>query len=146
MTRERRLVLALGINLVIVVGQATFSFTAHSLGLLADAGHNLTDVVAVGLALIAVQWAKKPPSGRKSFGYHRGTILAAQANAVSIVAVTIFIAHEAWGRLAHPRPVTGSIVVTVAGLAVVANTIAALLSPGSRMTTSSRGTSSTSGS
>ena len=127
MKRERRLWFALALNVVIVFTQVGFGVAAHSLGLIADAGHNLTDVVALGLALIAVHWAKRPPSGRKSFGYHRGTILAAQANAVSILAITVFIAHEAWGRLARPQPVAGLTVVWVAGLAVFANTATALL-------------------
>jgi len=126
-SHERRLWLALALNVVIVFTQVGFGAVAHSLGLIADAGHNLTDVVAVGLSLLAVRWARRPPTCRKSFGYHRGTILAAQANAVSILAVTVFIAHEAWGRIAHPQHVHGAIVVWVASLAVVANASAALL-------------------
>src|SRR5438067_1626973 len=125
MSRERRLWIALTLNLAIVFVQVGYGVVAHSLGLIADAGHNLTDVVAVGLSLVAVGWARRAPSERKSFGYHRGTILAAQANAVTILAITVFIAHEAWGRLAHPQPVRGLTVVIVAGIAVLANAFAA---------------------
>ena len=77
--RERRLLVVLVLNVAIVLGEAIAGIVAHSLGLLADAGHNLTDVAGVVLALIAVRWARRPPTDRRSFGYHRGTVLAAQA-------------------------------------------------------------------
>lgn len=127
MSRERRLVLALVLNAGIVVAQAVFGLFAHSLGLLADAGHNLTDVAALGLALIAVHWAKRPPTEKRSFGYHRGTILAAQANAAAIIAVTALIGFEAVRRLLHPVHVHGGVVVVVALIAVLFNGVAALI-------------------
>ena len=91
MTRDRRLQIALVLNLAIVVAQAISGWIGHSLGLLADAGHNLTDVAALGLALMAVRWARRPPTDRRSYGYHRGTILSAQANAAAIVAITALV-------------------------------------------------------
>lgn len=124
--RERRLALALGLNIVIVVAQVGFGVLAHSLGLIADAGHNLTDVAAIGLSLIAVRFARRPATGQRSFGYHRATILAAQANAVSILAITVFIVYEGALRLAHPSSVGGGIVVVVALLAAAANLLGAV--------------------
>ena len=56
---------------------------AHSLGLLADAGHNLSDVAAVVISLVAVRWARRAPTAERSYGYHRGTILAALVNAAA---------------------------------------------------------------
>jgi Co/Zn/Cd efflux system component len=79
--RERRLRVAIALNVVIVVGQVVFGLVAGSLGLLSDAGHNLTDVSALVLSLIAIRIARRPPTSTRSFGWHRGTVLAAQANA-----------------------------------------------------------------
>jgi len=124
--RSRRLRMAIGLNLVIVAVQVVFGFAAHSLGLLADAGHNLTDVAAVTASLFAVRWALRRPTAERSFGYHRGTILAAMANAASILAITVLITYEGIRRILHPEPVTGSIVVAVAVLGALVNTVAAL--------------------
>jgi len=124
--RESRLRLALGLNIVIVGVQVVFGLRARSLGLLADAGHNLTDAAAVLASLIAVRWARRRPTIERSFGFHRGTILAAQANAASILAITAVIAYEGIRRLIHPEPVSGGIVVVVATGAAIANLVAAL--------------------
>jgi cobalt-zinc-cadmium efflux system protein len=124
--RERRLMIALALNVLIVVAQVIFGFIGHSLGLLADAGHNLTDVVAIFVSLLAVRWARRRATAQHSFGYHRATILAALANAVSILAVTVFIVYEAVRRLLTPEPVSGGIVVIVALIAAAANLAATL--------------------
>jgi cobalt-zinc-cadmium efflux system protein len=124
--RERRLTIALVLNLVIVVAQVGFGVVAHSLGLIADAGHNLTDVAAMLASLIAVRWARRRPTGQRSFGYHRATILAAQGNALSILVVTAWIIYEAIVRLIHPESVRGGLVVIVALVAAAANLFAAL--------------------
>ncbi|MCU1396594.1 MAG: cation diffusion facilitator family transporter [Ilumatobacteraceae bacterium] len=117
---------ALGLNVVIVVAQIGFGVVAKSLGLIADAGHNLTDVAAVLASLVAVRWARRRPTGQHSFGYHRATILAALGNAASILVVTAWIVYEGIERLLHPAPVRGGIIVIVAAIAAVANLLAAL--------------------
>jgi cobalt-zinc-cadmium efflux system protein len=119
--RTKRLRLALGINLALVVGQVIFGLTAHSVGLLADAGHNLSDVAALGVSLVAVVLARRAPNERKSFGYHRATILAAQVNAASILTVSGLLAWGAIVRLIHPAEVKGATVAAVAAVAFVAN-------------------------
>lgn len=125
--REGRLVFVLVLNLTIVIGEATAGILSGSIGLLADAGHNLTDVGGVALALVAVRWARRAPTERRTFGFHRGTVLAAQANAASILFVTAIITFESVRRLLNPQPVEGLIVVVVAGIALVANTGSAFL-------------------
>lgn len=109
-----------------MLAQVVFGFVAHSLGLIADAGHNLTDVAAILASLIAVRWARRRPTEQRSFGYHRATILAALGNAVSILAVTVWIVYEAVARLLHPETVKGGLVVIVALIAAAANLFAAL--------------------
>ncbi|GAC1534702.1 MAG: cation diffusion facilitator family transporter [Acidimicrobiales bacterium] len=121
MSRTTRLGIALGLNLALVVVQAAFGLVAHSLGLLSDAGHNMTDVAAVLISLIAVRYARRAPTESRSYGYHRGTILAALANAVAILVVTALIVFEAVRRLTHPTEVRGGIVVVVALVAFVIN-------------------------
>ena len=127
MTRSRRLGVALGLNVVLVVAQAGFGLAADSLGLLADAGHNLSDVAAVVVSLVAVQWARRAPTAERSYGYHRGTILAALANAAMILAVSAFILYEGVRRLGDSRPVEGGLVVVVALAAFVINAGSALV-------------------
>jgi cobalt-zinc-cadmium efflux system protein len=126
MTRTTRLVAALAVNAVLVVGQVVAGIAAHSTSLVADAGHNLTDVAAVVISLLAVRWAMRPRSEERSFGNHRSTILAALLNAGTLAAVTVAIVVESVYRLVHPVHVDGGIVVVVAAIAVVANTSAAL--------------------
>lgn len=125
--RERRLRIAIGLNVAIVVGQVVFGIVAGSLGLLSDAGHNLTDVAALVLSMIAVRIARRRPTSERSFGWHRGTVLAAQANAAMILVLTVWITYEAIRRLINPPPVEGGIVVVVALVGFVANALAALV-------------------
>lgn len=126
MTTDRRLRLAIAANVVIVVVQAVFGFTARSLGLLADAAHNLVDVAGVALALVAVRMARRPPDARRSFGYHRSPVLAAQANAALILVATGILGYEAVRRLLDPHPVDAGVVIVVAALGAVVNALAAV--------------------
>jgi cobalt-zinc-cadmium efflux system protein len=127
MNRSKRLRIALGLNLALVVAQVAFGVAADSLGLLADAGHNLSDVAAVVVSLIAVQWARRAPTAERSYGYHRGTILAALANAATILAVTGFILFEGVRRLGEVQPVQGGLVLAVALVAFAVNAGSALV-------------------
>jgi cobalt-zinc-cadmium efflux system protein len=126
-SRTRRLVVALGINIALAAAQLVGGLVAHSMGLLSDAGHNVTDVAGIAMSLLAVRWALRPRSPSRSFGYHRGPILAALANAAVIAAVTVAIVVESVVRLLHPHPVHGGLVVIVAAAAFVANAFAVLM-------------------
>jgi cobalt-zinc-cadmium efflux system protein len=125
-TRTRRLLVVLGLNLALVGGQVAAGIVAHSVGLLSDAGHNLTDAAAVGLSLWAVRLTLRPRTASRSFGLHRSTILAAFVNAGAIAVVTVAIAVDSVRRLLHPTPVDGGILVAVAGASLVVNLLAAL--------------------
>jgi cobalt-zinc-cadmium efflux system protein len=125
--REHRLRVVLGLNLVLVVVQVVAGSVAHSVGLLSDAGHNLSDVAAVILSLVAVRLTRRPATATRSYGWHRSTVLAAQANAAALLVVTVLIMFEAIRRLANPRPVSGGIVVVVALVALAANGLSAVL-------------------
>ncbi len=109
--------LTVGILLVEVIG-GTF---AHSLALLSDAGHALTDVVALGLAWFAAAQAERPANARRTYGYHRVGILTALANGVSLVAIAGVIAFEAYRRLMSPHAVTPWIMVVSALIAIGVN-------------------------
>jgi cobalt-zinc-cadmium efflux system protein len=127
MTRTRRLTLSLILTIGLVVVQIGFATLAHSTGLLADAGHNLSDVGALVLSLVAVRMVLRPPSAQRSFGNHRATILAALANASLIAVVTVLIVIDSIHRLGHPEPVRAGIVVVVASFGLVVNGAAALI-------------------
>src|SRR5262245_20507581 len=92
-------VLTIGIFLVELAG----GFISHSLALLSDAGHMLTDVIALGVAWLATIWAQRPPDERRTFGYQRLGILAALLNAATLIVVVGAIAVEAVMRLRHPE-------------------------------------------
>lgn len=132
MTRTRRLTVSLAVNVLVVAVEAVGGLAAHSMGLLADAGHNLTDVGALALSLAAVRWALRPRNAARTFGNHRATILAALANAAIVSAVTVLVVVESLHRLGHPGPVRGTTMAAVAAVALVVNVVAArLLSDGS---------------
>ncbi|HEU0132715.1 MAG TPA: cation diffusion facilitator family transporter [Mycobacteriales bacterium] len=120
-----RLRWALAANVLVVVAQVAFGLAAHSVALLADAAHNLTDVAAVGLALGAVRLARRAPTEGRSYGWVRGGVLAAQANALAVVGLSALLLYASVERLRSPSPVRGGLVLAVAGVAFVVNGLAA---------------------
>src|SRR5579871_5485196 len=100
---------------------------AHSLALLSEAGHNLSDFLALLLSLVAVYLQSRPASATKTYGYHRAGVLAALVNASSLVVVSFFIFYEAFRRLQNPEHVQASVMMWVAGAGVVMNGVIALL-------------------
>lgn len=130
---EKRLQIALGLILGFLVIEVVVAVLAHSLALLADAGHMLTDAAALGTALWAIQLSARPVTGTWSFGLKRAEILSAAVNGVTLVAVAGIVTVEAVQRLVHPRAVTGAAVLAVALVGVVINVIASwVLSRGNR--------------
>jgi len=119
--------IAIGLNVGIVVVQAVYGFLSHSVALIADAGHNLTDVLSLVLALGANMLAARPPTQRRTYGYRRTTILAALLNAVLLLVTTGAIILGAVDRLQSPVGVDGEVVSIVAGVGLVLNAISAWL-------------------
>lgn len=126
-SRSRRLGLTLALTVVLAGAQVAGGVVAHSAALLSDAGHNLTDVAGLAMSFLAVRWALRPRNPSRSFGYHRWPILAALVNAAVIAAVTVAIVVESIVRLLHPHAVHGTLVVVVAGAALVVNGAAVLI-------------------
>ncbi len=121
---SRYLVIALGLIVAFLLFEVVMAFVGHSLALLADAGHMLTDAGALGASLLAVSLARRPASGSWTFGFKRAEVLSAQANGITLLVVSALVAFEAVSRLLHPVPVKGGIVVTVAAVGVAVNVAA----------------------
>ena len=94
---------------------------AHSLALLSDAGHNLTDALALLLALFGVYLQSKPADDVKTYGYHRGGVLAAFVNALTLIVFSIYLLYESYQRILKPEAVHESTMMIVAGLGIVVN-------------------------
>jgi len=115
LTSDRRaLTTALVLVAALMVGEIVAGLLAHSLALLADAGHMLTDGAALGFALFAAAMAARPAAGRWTYGYSRLEILAAQANGITLVLLAVWIVWTAAHRLADPHDVRGGVVLAVA--------------------------------
>ena len=118
---KRVLKISLGVTLAYIVLLVVAGVRAHSLALLSEAGHNLSDLLALLLSLVAVYLQSRPPSSTKTYGYHRAGVLAALINAFLLVAVSFFIFYEAFRRLQHPVHVQAGVMMWVAAAGVVMN-------------------------
>ena len=118
---------SLVVTLAYIVLLVVAGIRSHSLALLSEAGHNLSDFFALLLSLIAVYLQSRPPSATKTFGYHRAGVLAALANAASLVAVSFLIFYEAFKRLQNPQQVHAEVMIGVAAAGVVMNGVIAVL-------------------
>ena len=126
-TGDWRYGFAIVLNLAFVAAEAVFGVLSKSTALLADAGHNLSDVLGLALAGGAAWLAKQAASERQTYGYGKATILAALANAVVLVFACGAIAMEAVGRFLNPEPVASFTVMAVAGIGFAINLATALL-------------------
>lgn len=114
--RASLIVTAAYIGLLVVAG-----IRAHSLALLSEAGHNLTDFAALLLSLVAVYFHSRPPSATHTYGYHRAGVLAALVNAGALVLISFFIFYEGVRRILNPQPVHAGTVMWVAAAGMVMN-------------------------
>jgi cobalt-zinc-cadmium efflux system protein len=128
---RRRLVFVLAITAAFMVVEFAGGLIANSLALMADAGHMLSDVAALGLSVFALALARRPPTPNKSYGYLRMEILAALANGATLVVISLLILWQAWQRFAEPEPIEGGLMLGVAGAGLAVNVVAAVLLHGS---------------
>jgi cobalt-zinc-cadmium efflux system protein len=119
-----RLAFALALILAFMAVEVGVGVVAHSLALLSDAAHMLTDAAAIGFSLVAIALAARPARGAMTFGFRRVEILSAQANGVTLLVLAAFIAYEAIRRLFDPPVVRGWLILIVALVGVLVNLIA----------------------
>jgi len=122
-----RLAVVLAIATTVLVVEVVGGLLTGSLALLADAAHMASDAAGVGLTLLAVWFAARPATARRTFGFQRAEILAATVNAVVLLVAAVLVAVEAIRRLADPQPIDTGLVLVFAAVGVVANSAALLV-------------------
>src|SRR5216117_1360102 len=122
---RRRMAAVLAISAVVMLAEAAGGWVAHSLALLADAGHMLADVGALGLALGVAYLARRPATAERTSGLLRLEILAALVNGAALLAISIGVAVEAYHRLRNPPQIQAGLLLGVAAAGLVANVIGA---------------------
>src|SRR5690349_4341121 len=123
----RAFAIGIALNLGFVAVEAVYGFIANSMSLLADAGHNLSDVLGLVVAWAGAVMAKRAPSPRFTYGLKKAPILAALANSLFLLIAIGAIGAEAIRRLFHPSPTEGATVMVVAGVGIVINGVTALM-------------------
>jgi cobalt-zinc-cadmium efflux system protein len=116
-----KLAIALAMILGLMAVEVVVGIVAHSLALLSDAGHMLTDAGAIGFSLVAIRLAQRPAEGSMTFGLKRAEILSAQANGITLLILALFIVYEAIHRLVSPPDVHAGLVLAVALFGVAVN-------------------------
>lgn len=124
---RRRLMFVLSITAVFMFVEFIAGWFANSLALMADSGHMLSDVAALGLSAFALWFSRRPATSERTYGYMRIEILAALVNGATLIIISALILWQAWARLRHPQEVQGALMLAVAAAGLVINIIAALL-------------------
>ena len=125
-TDTRRLTVALALIVAFMGGEIVAGILAHSLALLADAGHMLTDAGAIGVSLVALRLAARPAGGNLTYGLKRAEILSAQVNGAALLVLAALVVYEAIHRLVSPPEVRGGTVLIVALAGIAVNVVATL--------------------
>jgi len=120
---ESKLIWALLITIGIFVMEVVGGFLSNSLALKSDAGHLFGDVMALGLSLLAVRIARRPSSTRRTFGYHRAEVFAAIINGLTLTFLAGYIFIEAYERLMEPQPIKSGLMLIIAAIGLLANTV-----------------------
>jgi cobalt-zinc-cadmium efflux system protein len=126
-SNRRRLAVVLALTVTYMLAEVIGGFLTNSLALLSDAGHMLADVAALLLAMLALWFAARPITPRKTYGYYRLEILAALANGVALVVISLLISYEAFQRIRQPQEVQGLELTLIAAGGLVINAISAWL-------------------
>lgn len=125
--KDRQLIAAVVVNVLLTVVQVIGGIVSGSLSLIADALHNLSDAVSLGIALFARKIGYKSPDEFKTFGYKRAEVIAALINLTILIVIGLYLIYEAFWRLVEPQEIEGWTVIIVAGVALVVDIITALL-------------------
>lgn len=124
---NRAFIIGIAINMLYVVIELTAGFYYNSLSLISDAGHNLSDVAALALALLAFRLSKLKANDKFTYGYRKSTILVSLINSVVLFIAVGGIIWESINRLHHPVAISGQPVAIVAGIGILINAISAML-------------------
>ena len=124
---NRAFLWGIGLNVAFVAAEATAGILFGSLGLLSDAGHNLSDVISLVLALIAFRLSKVRPTESYTYGYKKSTVLVSLLNAIILLIAVGFIIAECIEKLRHPQPIEGGAIAWVAGIGIFINGLTAWL-------------------
>ena len=124
---QKSMLIVLLITSVVMIAEIIGGLLANSLALLSDAGHMLTDILALGLSIIAMRFAQKPPTASKTFGFYRLEILAAFFNGIVLFFISFYIFYEAYHRLVQPEEIKGLFMLVVAFIGLLANGAGILL-------------------
>lgn len=124
---DRAFAVGIALNVIFVLLELGYGFAAQSLALIADAGHNASDVISLLLAWVAMVMARKMPTAKRTYGFRKVTILASLISAILLLVALGGIMWEAIGRFFTPRPVAGMTVIVVAGIGVIINGLTAAL-------------------
>jgi len=139
-SNRRRLAIVLALTITYMLAEVVGGFLTNSLALLSDAGHMLADVAALLLAMLALWFAARPVTPKKTYGYYRLEILAALANGVALVVISLLISYEAFQRIRRPEEVHGFELMLIAAGGLAINAISAwLLHPASEDNLNMRG-------
>jgi cobalt-zinc-cadmium efflux system protein len=118
---QSSMLIVLSITALVMIAEIIGGLLANSLALLSDAGHMLTDILALSLSIIAMRFAQKPPTTSKTFGFYRLEILAAFFNGILLLFISFYIFYEAYQRLVHPEEIKGLFMLVVAAIGLLAN-------------------------
>ena len=124
---DRRVFAAIGVNVGLTIVQIVAGIFSGSLALVADAVHNLSDAISLAIAFLARRIARRPSDAQMTFGYVRAELVAALVNYTTLVVIGLWLIWEGVARIVAPQPVDGWIVVVVAGVALIVDTVTALL-------------------
>ncbi|WP_187971616.1 cation diffusion facilitator family transporter [Aquibium microcysteis] len=126
-TGDRRIGWAVAVNVALTFAQIAGGILSGSLSLIADAIHNFSDAASLGIAFVARRISRRPADDRMTFGYARAEIVAALINYTTLIVIGLYLVYEAVMRFITPEPIEGWLVVWIAGIALVIDTVTAVL-------------------
>jgi len=124
---KHRLLWVLGLTSFYLIAEVVGGFLTKSLALIADAGHMLTDVAGLFLALLAIWFADRPATPKRTYGYYRVEILAALTNAIILIGISLYVLYEAYQRFRHPSIIASRGMLVIASIGLVINIIGVLI-------------------